>query len=173
MDFWGIFKLGSDKSESSGQDSSSLQKKLSSLLTETTESELIKIACISGLFARVVSSDMVVDDGEMEVMRHSLKKWGKLPSNEADAAAKIAVEDNKELAGIENHKYCSPLLDLMSADERYHLLESLFAIAAGDGSVIGAESEEIRAISKGLMLSHNHFVAARATVLKQLQSLKK
>ncbi|MBT3234524.1 MAG: TerB family tellurite resistance protein [Bdellovibrionales bacterium] len=173
MNFWTIFKTNKDKSDQHHQMTSSLQKKISTLLNGMPDDELIKIACIAGLSARVVGSDMVIEDGEIQSMKEALKKWGELPAQKADAAVQLAMEDSKELAGIENHKYCSPLIDLMTADERYHLLESLFAIAAGDGSVVNAESEEIRLISKGLMLGHNHFVSARATVLQHLESLKK
>ena len=47
----------------------------------------------------------------------------------------------------------------------------LFVIAASDGNVAAIESEEIRVISKGLELTNQHFLAARAEVADFLKAL--
>ena len=74
---------------------------------------------------------------------------------------------------MEDHKYTDPLNDMLTNEQRYKVLEGLFALAASDGNAEQLESEEIRIISKGLLLEHKHFISARATVLNSLGALKK
>ena len=45
--------------------------------------------------------------------------------------------------------------------ERERFLETLFAVANGDGKVSSQETEEIRTISKPLKMSHNQFIRAK------------
>lgn len=168
MAFWDIFKT----SEGEKNNNSSLHKKIENELTDQSEEELIKIACISGLLARVAHVDFVVTDGERESMHVALEEWTHLNKEEIHAICKIAVEEIKELAGIENHMYTRPLRDIMDHDERYEVLEACFAVAASDGTVENMESEEIRTIGKGLELTSKHFIAARATVAEKLGALR-
>ena len=150
-----------------------LHDKMVRLLPEATENEQITASCIAGLLARVADSDMQIDERERTAMKEALAQWTALKNKTIEAAVNMAVEEIKDLAGIENHKYCQPLNDLMDTDQRYHLLESLFAIAASDGSADHQEVEEIRLITQGLLLEHKHFISARSTVLSQLKALKK
>ena len=100
-----------------------------------------------------------------------LDKW-KLKGIEPKSVSDIATNHIKEMAGLENHLYVKPLNELMNKDERFDTVKALFLIAASDGSVESVESEEIRLINKGLELSHQHFVAARAEVKDFLKTLK-
>lgn len=143
------------------------------LLPDATENEQVTATCIAGLLARVAGSDMEIHEKERISMKEALGQWTSLKDKTIEAAVDLAVEEIKELAGMENHKYCLSLNDLMDTDDRYHLLESLFAIAASDGSADHHEVEEIRLISKELLLEHKHFISARSTVLSQLKALKK
>jgi uncharacterized tellurite resistance protein B-like protein len=96
-----------------------------------------------------------------------------LNEDQTKTAIQIALVDVKALCGIENHMYTGPLSTLLSNNQRYALLKSLFKIAASDGKAEQVESEEIRLICKGLLLEQKHFIAARATVADSLDALKK
>lgn len=137
-----------------------------------SDESLLKASCIAGLFARVAYVDFELDENEVIKMRDLLSKWDGLESFNLDLIVKMSTEHIKEMAGLENHLYVHPLKELLSESERFQVLQSLFFIAASDGVVQGEESEEIRLISKGLALSNQHFIAARAQVVEFIAALK-
>lgn len=149
-----------------------LHKKVSILLPLADENELTLVACVAGLLARVAYIDFEIHEGEVEVMRTTLKKWSQLPDLDIEAIVSLALDEIKDLSGLENHKYCAPLNNILSENQRYAILQSLFAVAAGDGRVEHNESEEIRVVAHGLLLEHPQYIAARATVLEKLAALK-
>ncbi|MCP4911841.1 MAG: TerB family tellurite resistance protein [Oligoflexia bacterium] len=154
----------------------SLHEKVEKLLQDTgldqSESEQIKIACLSGLMARVAYIDFHFDESEKAIIEESLSKWTKLSPQEIKAVAELAYAEVKNLAGLENYLYSNGIKDLLNAEEKYDVLESLFAIAAAHDGVDEKESEEIRTICQGLALEHKYFLSARATVLDSLNALK-
>ena len=141
-----------------------LYNKLSEFLPEVDQEELLKLACISGLLARIAYADLEIVSGEEESIKKSLRVWGNISDNEIQAVVTLVVTETKNLAGLENHKYCSPLIEILSETERFELLKSLFRIAAGDGNISNLESEEIRSISTGLGLTHRFYIAAKVAV---------
>lgn len=168
MAFWDLFGVSTQKeSHLSG-----LYKKIQDLLPEASEDERIIVACISGLFARVIYIDFEVHKNEIAKMKLALEHWTKLDPKEIDAIVTISIDEIIELSGLENHKYCPPLVKILEKDQRYGLLESLFQIAASDGTVEEKESEEIRLITAGLHLENKHFISARASVLEFLGALR-
>jgi uncharacterized tellurite resistance protein B-like protein len=168
MAFWDIFGVSTQKESNL----STLHKKIQTLLPSATEDERILVACVSGLFARVIYIDLEVHKNEVQKMKDSLRQWTKLGLEEIEAIVTIAIDEIKDLSGLENHMYCPPLVEILDRDHRYGLLESLFQIAASDGTVEDNESEEIRVIATGLSLEHKHFISARATVLEYLGALR-
>jgi uncharacterized tellurite resistance protein B-like protein len=169
MSFWNLF----NKEQDNSKNESHLQVKIRELLPSAEEETLIIVACVAGLMARVAFSDLVVDPKEVEQMNLSLGDFAILDTDQTKAAIQIALEDVKHLCGIENYMYTDPLSTMLTNDQRYSLLKALFKIAASDGNAEEVESEEIRLICKGLLLETKHFIAARATVAKDLGALKK
>lgn len=169
MNFWDFFKSSDQETK---KNLSRLHEKLEAFFPEDNEEEIVKMACMAGLLARVAYCDLELDDNEVQRMQELLKQFTFLDEKQTEKVVKTAVEDIKDLSGLENHKYCPPLNDLLDNHQRYQVLESLFAVAASDGQVSSEESEEIRNISKGLLLEHKHFISARATVSEKLGVLK-
>ena len=169
MPFWDIFT----RPEENKNNTSGLQLKIQALLPNATEKELITTACIAGLLARVAYIDFEIHSQEVETMNTVLQKWSPFSTTQINAITHIALTEVKTLAGLENHKYCHPLNDLLTNEEKYQIIESLFAVAASDNAVDHDETEEIRIITSGLRLEHKHFIAARATVLAHLKALKR
>ena len=159
--------------DSSGGFSSRLHQKVTDLLPDKDEETLLKVACVSGLLARVAFVDLHIDDSEKKVIIDSLIKWSDLSDDEAKAVAELCLEEIKDLAGVENHLYCLPLREALSEKERFNIIKALFAVAAADGNVDNGESEEIRNINHGLYLEHQHYISARSTILEHLGALKK
>ena len=169
MNFWNLFSSNED----AVKDKSSLKTQISHLIPEATEDKQMEIACFCGLFARVVFVDLKADISEVSSMEQVLKSLTNLSPGEIKTIVTVSLDHSKELAGLENQVYTLHLRKTLDNEQKYHLLECLFAIAASDGEASNQESEEIRAISIGLGLDQQHYIAARATVKEKLGALKK
>ncbi len=151
---------------------SELHYELEKEYPDLPESELVITACIAGLLARVAYVDFRLEPEEVKAIHKTLQAWKFSDKINSEIVANIAIDNIKEMAGLQNHLYVHPLKEHLSQDDRFRVVESLFLVAASDGSVEGVESEEIRTITKGLELSNQHFLAARAEVSEYLNALK-
>ena len=169
MSFWNLFRPADGPNESRSQ----LQLKVASLLPNDNEETHILVTCLAGLFSRVAYADMNIEQTEVTHIKKALSDWTELKEEQIEAVVKLSIGMVKELTSVEDHKYTDPLNDMLTNEQRYKVLEGLFALAASDGNAEQLESEEIRIISKGLLLEHKHFISARATVLNSLGAFKK
>ena len=169
MSFWNLFSNNQEIEKNECH----LQGKIRELLPSATDETHIIVACVAGLMARVAFSDMVIEKQEVEQMKKSLGQFAILDEDQTSATVQIALEDVKSLCGIENYMYTDPLSTMLTSAQRFDLLKALFKIAASDGVAEDVESEEIRLITKGLLLETKHFIAARATVAESIGALKK
>ncbi len=151
---------------------SSLHHKVEKYFPSSNEREVIIATCIAGLCARVAYVDLDISREEIETLKDILSKWTRLSEESIECIGNMAVEEMKELSGLENHLYATPLNDVLDKREKLEVLVALFALSAADGVVSNLESEEIRLIAKSLCISDQHFIAARATVAKSLGALK-
>lgn len=169
MGFWDLFK----EDDKNNKIQTGLFHELKTKLPNASENELIFTACISGLLARIAYVDFKVTDEEVNHIEAVLKEWTEFSNEMIEVIREVSIKHIKELAGLENHMYVHHLKPLIDKNERYKVVEALFALAASDGIVENIESEEIRIVVKGFDLSDQHFLAARATVAKKLGALKK
>jgi uncharacterized tellurite resistance protein B-like protein len=167
MNFWDIFSKKEDKKEICN-----LRQKIISHFPNMDENRQIMLASISGLCARIAFVDFKVCLKETKAIEEALTKWMELNKEESIFIAELAINEVKELAGLDNRNYCVALNDLLDNTQKLHILETLFQISAADGNVEQNESEEIRIISKGLLLEQKHFIAARATVAEYIGALR-
>ena len=170
MSFFDFFKTKTNEEE---RTLSQLYYDLSTILKEQSEEEHIKTSCFAGLLARLAHLDWKVCELEKDFMLNTLMNKSSIGREQAEAVVEIALKNIEELGGLDNHLYVHPLRSLLTEDEKYSLICNLFALAGADGVVGNDESEEIRIITKGLDLSSQHFLAARATVINKLGALKK
>ena len=62
---------------------------------------------------------------------------------------------------------------MASREQKLHLLDCLFSIAAADTSIITAEDNEIRRVASELTLEHADYIAVRRPHLEYLQVLRR
>lgn len=151
--------------------SSQLHEKIFKRLPSHSEENVLIITCVAGLLARVAFIDFDFDARERESMSQALKELD-VSDEEVQVIIDIAIDEIKQLSGLENHLYCYPISEMLSVEKRYQIVQALFNLAASDDGVSEKESEEIRQINTGLLLEHKHFISARAHVLDKLDSLK-
>ncbi len=168
MAFWDLFKKEAQESNQS-----QLYQELRNELPDLDEATLIKVACVAGLMARVAYVDFKLEESELAHIKSSLAEWTDFEQDVIELISSTAINHIKELAGLENHLYVHPLKEVLDEKGRFKLAEALFALAAADLSVENIESEEIRLICRGLELSDQHFLAARAKVITHLRALQK
>ncbi len=150
-----------------------IHQKLSQDFSHLSDNKLVILACLSGLLARVAYVDFNVSKEESDHIESSLINCMKLTADEAKIVTDIAVDEMKELYGLDSRIYCTPLNSLLDIDTRYMILELLFAVAASDGNVDNEEANEISYIAKSLLLEKKYFLAAQAGVKDFLGVLKK
>ncbi len=164
-----LFKFKNDECK---QQYSSLHHKIEKYFPNSNEREVIIATCVAGLCARVAYVDLDITDDEIRKLKEILRDWTRISPESIESIGNLAVDEMKELSGLENHLYATPLNDVLDKREKVEVLVALFALSAADGTVSNNESEEIRLVSKSLQLNDQFFTAARATVLKKLGALK-
>lgn len=160
----GLFDFFTKEDQQEVKKYSGLYEQLSQEYPTIAEKDLVILSCIAGLMARVSYVDFELHPEEVKQMQSLIQKWNGEVHFDHELTTEMAIKYVKEMAGIDNHLLVHPLKNHLNQDERYQVLQTLFLIAASDGNVAGVESEEIRVICKGLELSNQHFLAARAEV---------
>jgi uncharacterized tellurite resistance protein B-like protein len=131
------------------------------------DSELRKLSLAGGLLARVAYVDREVTDGEFQQIEQALQQaWGVSPAAAAVVAEVAVSAISKDL---DYYRLSREFFDATTEDERVRFLDALFAVTISDGHATDEEIEEIRAISNGLLLSHDQFIAAKLRVPRELR----
>lgn len=150
----------------------SIHEELVTKFPNKDEKDLIILACLSGLAARVAYADLKLHPEERNIIKESLAQWSDYTSDEIEEVSDLAIKHTKDLCGLENHLYTESLQEFLSVEQRKKVLDCLFSIAISDGGVSTIETNEINNISKGLALSHSDYVEAKVKVQSGLSAIK-
>lgn len=131
------------------------------------------LALFACLLSRVAHVDFKITETESQKMEEVLIKLGNLSPELAVLVIEMAKMQNRLFGGTENFLYSREFLDISTYEERVHLLECLFAVAAADQSVTTEETNEIRQIASELKIEHHDYVGAKQTVREFLEVLKR
>lgn len=156
MSIWKFFTSSEEDKKST------LQKEIENRFPDMEEERQIHLAAFSGLLARVAIADFHIDESEEQLFRQALKGHTQLPHEEIEFLVSFSLKNAKELAGRENHMYCTALNESLDKDEKYEILEVLCQLAMADGKITHEEDQELSYIANSLRLSHQHFIAAKA-----------
>jgi len=129
---------------------------------EIPEDKLRKLSLVGGLMALVAYVDRDLDEGEIERMVEIMREHWNVNEVEANLVAEVAVSES--IKGLDGYLLASQLFEVTSEGERLNLLDILFAVADGDGSVSYQETEEIRIIATILKLTHQQFIDAKLKI---------
>jgi uncharacterized tellurite resistance protein B-like protein len=120
------------------------------------------LALFAFLLSRVAQVDMVTDPAEIAEMERLVATHGKLSAPQAAMVIEVARATQKLLGPTHNFLATREFRDLTTPEQKLGLLHCLFAVAAADGSITGDEEEEIRTISRGLLLEDREYLAVRS-----------
>lgn len=130
------------------------------------------LAAFAYVLARVANADLRITETETEAMERAVAETAGLPPEETALAVEIAKSQARLLGGTENYVVTREFRQLSQHDERLRLLQSLYAVAAADGTISAAESSEIDRIGEELGLSRPEVLAVRATWNDKLSALR-
>ncbi len=108
------------------------------------------LAAFAYVLARVANADLNISETETEAMQEILEGKAGLSADEAALAVEIAKSQSRLLGGTENYRVTREYRELSTREQRVGLLDSLYAVAAADGTISGEESAEIGKIADEL-----------------------
>ncbi len=120
-------------------------------------------AGITGLLCRVAFVDLKITAQEKQQLVKCLDHLlGSENAFATRALAEMGISHMQAWAGIEYHLYCDYLKNSLSIEEKRKLIDALFILAGSDGNADNQESEEIKTISRGLLLEDKEYYLSRA-----------
>ena len=129
-------------------------------------------ACFAYVLARVAEADLKIEEGEIAAMERALVEVAGIPSEEAGLAVRIARSEVETLGGSLNYLVTQEFGQSSSTAEKLQLVECLYAVAAADDSVTGAENNDILSIAAELGLPRQDALAIRARFRDKLAELR-
>ena len=130
------------------------------------------LAAFAYVLGRVAHADSHFSDEETRKMQEIVQRLGNLPEAQALLVVEIAKNEVRLFGGTDNYLVTRRFKEMATPRQRTELLDCLFAVVASDESITALEEGQARQISKELGLTHDEFIAARATYLKHLEALK-
>ena len=135
-------------------------------LDADAEDELRWVCALGALLGRVALADRDFADVEKERIAEVLDSSGGL--HRRDVVLVTDIVESEILRGVDSFPFVRELADAAGPRDRERVLALLFEVAAADGDISHAESEEIRAIAKALKLDREQVNAARARASEKL-----
>ena len=136
--------------------------RISQQLDSMDPAEARHLALFAFLLARVAHVDMVMEPAEVAEMERLAATHGGLSASQAAMVVEVARATQKLLGPTHNFVVTREFRDSATTEQKLGLLHCLFAVAAADGSITGDEEEEIRIISRGLLLDDRDYLAVRS-----------
>jgi uncharacterized tellurite resistance protein B-like protein len=120
------------------------------------------LALFAFLLARVANVDLEISADETREMERIVETHGGLRPAQAALVVEIAKAENRLLGPTHNFVVAREFRDLAGEEQKRALLDCLFAVAAADGAVSVAEEEEIRVVSRALLLDEADYLSIRS-----------
>ncbi len=127
------------------------------------------LAAFAGLLVRVAYVDRSISEAERGVLAPLLAANAGLPAAEAETIMEIVARQAATLEGISYASLTRAFNAIATAEEKERLIDCLFAVATAEGSISLVEDEEVRAVARALLLSHQQLIAVRSRYKEQLE----
>jgi uncharacterized tellurite resistance protein B-like protein len=130
------------------------------------------VAAFAYLLSRVAQAEQGISADETRVMERIVMERGALPEEQAILVVQMAKTQNRLFGGTENFLVTQEFNEIATREQKLGLLHCLYAVSAADKSISTREDNEIRNISKELLLSHDDFIDVRLEYREYLSVLK-
>ncbi|NNL67534.1 MAG: TerB family tellurite resistance protein, partial [Myxococcales bacterium] len=108
------------------------------------------LASFAYVLARIAHADLEIDDSEVREMERIVQDLAHLSEAEAALVVQMAKSQAQLLGGTENYVVTREFRRTTTKEQRGELLACLYAVAAADGTISGAETTEILRIAEEL-----------------------
>jgi uncharacterized tellurite resistance protein B-like protein len=126
------------------------------------------VAAFAGLLVRVAYADLEISDAERAALPQLIAEHTKLSPPEAETVAEIVTRQATGLVGIEYALLTRAFNEVATQQEKEELIACMYAVATADHSVSVEEDDEIRAVARAILLTHDQFIAIRQRYKDQL-----
>ena len=130
------------------------------------------IACFAYILTRAARADHQITDGEARVMEGIIAEHAHLDAGQAQLVVRIA-RDAGHSRGTDDFLITREFERVASREQKLELLDSLFAIAGADTSILTVEDNEVRRIASDLKLEHADYIEVRQKHLHNLEVLRR
>lgn len=141
-------------------------------LGELTPEKVERIAVYAGLLVRVAHADVDVSDAERAKLVEIVAERTGVSVPEATVIGALVIRQATELEGIEYALLTRTFNELAGVEEKERLIDCLYALATADDEVSVAEDDEIRAVARALLLSHEQFIRIRQKYKDKLEVIR-
>ncbi len=129
------------------------------------------LASFAYVLARVASADLEISEEETAEMERIVTLLASLSEGEAALVVQIAKTQSHVLGDTENYVVTREFRRIASREQRVHLLQCLYAVAAADGTISGGETSVIASIAEELGFTRAEANALRAEYRDKLSVL--
>ncbi len=167
--------LTTDEVSSRAQDPSAESDIIRRIVGELEALPAVKaryLATFAYVLGRAAHADSHFSEEETRKMLEIVQVLGHVPEPQAILVVEMAKSQVCLFGGTDNYVVTRQFKELATPEQRFELLECVFAVTAADESITVAEEGQARQISKELGLTHAEFVAARATYVEHVEALK-
>jgi uncharacterized tellurite resistance protein B-like protein len=165
--------LGLERDEQAGAGETESVRKISAALERLPPQDARYVAAFAYILSRVARADLHVSEMETEAMERIVVEHGKLSAREAAIAVEIAKSQNRLFGATEDFVVSREFNKIATRQQKLALLDCLFAVSAAEGLISHDEDNEIRRISRELILEHRDFIAVRSAWREQLSILRR
>lgn len=162
--------LGGEKAEA---DEPETVRRIAAQLDELPSEQARYLATFSFVLARIAHADLTIDDSEIAEMERIVRELADLSESEAALVVQIAKSQAQHLGGTDNYVVTREFRKNSTPEQRAALLQCIYAVAAADGTISGAESTEIMLTAEELGFTRPEANSLRAQYRDRLAVLQK
>jgi uncharacterized tellurite resistance protein B-like protein len=130
------------------------------------------LASFAYVLARVASADLQITEEETAEMERLVTLLASLSEGEAALVVQIAKTQSHVLGDTENYVVTREFRRIATREQRAHLLQCLYAVAASDGTITGGETSVILSIAEELGFTRAEANGLRAEYRDKLSELQ-
>lgn len=170
MSLFDLFRRGAPSGGSTATETDTVRKIIGAL--DRMEPARAKfLAAFAYLLSRAARADLEISPEETGVMEGIVMRQGGLPADQAVFVIQLAKTQNILFGATENYLVTREFNEIATHEQKMHLLDCIYAVAAADGSISTVEDNEISQIADELRIEHPDFISVRTRYRSQLAVL--
>jgi len=164
--------FGIESPEGDGPGETETVRRIAGQLDRLPRDKARYLASFAYVLARVAHADLEIDASEVEEMERMVRDVAHLSDAEAALVVQIAKSQATHLGGTENYVVTREFRELATKEQRAELLQCIYAVAAADGTISGAETTEIQLIAEELGFTRPEANALRSAYRDKLSEFQ-